>query len=313
MSSATVVSTREVPWMKIGKLTEQPMTAGDAAKLGGLDFEVKKCPLAYETWTAPNPVSGIAQKTYKPISDRVAIVRCDTGDWLGIMSKNYPVLQYGAAFDFMDTVNPTYVACGALKGGKQGFMVVKAPTTFHMLENVDPHDLYVVLRTSHDGSRGIEICVMPLRQRCMNQLTLQSFSAGVPHRWSITHNTSMHAKLKDAQDTLSNVGAYAQSFGTTVNKLAKITITVDTGRTLLENVLPDRPRRGDQIDQIITAWTESDTVGFSGRAWGLVNAVSEYFDWTRPGGSAESRFVGALQGVTTITLNRVAGRLLSRA
>jgi phage/plasmid-like protein (TIGR03299 family) len=303
-TAATVVSTREVPWMKIGKLTESPMTAAEAARQGGLNFEVVKAQL---TWTYDNDhMSG-------NVTDRVALIRRDTWTQVGFMSKNYPILQYREAFDFMDTVNPTYVAAGCLKGGRQGFMVVKAPTNFHMLENVDPHDLYVVLRTSHDGSRGIEICVMPLRQRCMNQLTLQSFSAGVPHRWSITHNTSMHKKLASAQETLSNVGAYATAFGSTVQKLLKITITVDAGRALLETVLPARPRRDDQIDQILTAWSGSDTVGFAGRGWGLVNSVSEYFDWGRVGGSPESRFVGALQGATTTTINRVAGRLLSRA
>lgn len=305
MTTDTLVSTREVPWMKIGKLAEQPMTAAEAAKLGGLDFEVEKWPLYARP---PGPISAPGAV----ISDRVAVMRSDTKTWLGIMSKDYPVLQYGDAFDFMDTVNPTYVAAGCLKGGKQGFMVVRAPDAFNVLGGEDPHDLYFVLRTSHDGSRAIEILLMPLRRRCMNQLTLQSFSRDVPHRWSIKHTSTMAAKLAHAQSTLKNAGAYATTYEKLAQRLVKMKLTEDVARTTLMSVLPDRPRRSDQVDRIISAWHTAETVGFDWTGWGLVNAVSEYFDWGRTGGSPESRFIGALQGQTTRTLNRVTGRLLSR-
>jgi len=311
-TAQVTVSTREAPWMKIGKLVDKPMTAAEAARLGGLDFTVVKCSLYYEIMTPPNPVSGISQSVHKLIDDRVAVVRPDTGAHLGIMSKNYPVLQYEEAFDFMDTVRPTYVAAGCLKGGRQGFLVVEAPTSLQILGGDDPHDLYAVLRTSHDGSRAVEVTVMPLRGRCMNQLTLHSFTAGVPHRWSIKHTSTMMAKLSEAQKSLGNVAEYAKRFTQTAETLAKIKVNVDTGETILRQILPNRPRRDDQIERIITLWQESETGGYPNRGWGLVNAVSEFYDWGRGGGNAESRFIGALQGSTTITINRVAARLLSR-
>lgn len=306
----TAVSTREVPWMKIGKLVEKPMTAAEAAKLGGLDFNVQKCSLFYTPGDPDVPLSDVNQ--FKRVGDRCAVVRTDTNTHLGIMSKDYPLLQYREAFDFMDTVNPEYVACGALKGGKQGFMVVRAPETVNILNGEDPHELFIVLRTSHDGSRAIEVSVMPLRQRCMNQLTLNSFAAGVPHRWAIKHTTTMVAKLADAQKSLVKVGAYASALEETAKRLVKIKITNDVAQTTLESVLPDRPRRAEQVERILTSWHESETVGFDWSGWGLVNAVSEYFDWGRTGGSAESRFIGALQGQTTNAINKTAARLLSR-
>lgn len=305
----TLVSTREVPWMKLGKLTEKPMTAAEAAELGGLNFTVSKRPLAFGR-QADLPDSELY--SYKPIKERIAVVRDGTEEWLGIMSNNYPLLQYSEAFDFMDTVDPEYVACGALKGGKQGFMVVRAPETINILSGDDPHDMYVVLRTSHDGSRAIEVAVMPLRARCMNQLTLQSFTKGVPHRWSIKHTSSMAVKLKDAQESLKQVGAYAKTLEKTANRLVNVQLTDDVAAETLRAVLPDRPRRAEQIEQIITTWHTAETVGFDWTGWGLVNAVSEYFDWQRKGGSPESRFVAALQGQTFNAINRTAGRLLSR-
>src|SRR6185295_19519587 len=100
-----------------------------------------------------------------------AIVNDTTGQPLGIMSDGYEILQYGEAFDFMDTISPHYVAGGALKGGRQGFLVVKAPTDVNAaLKKLDPHDFYIVVRTSHDGTRAVEASVMTLRWKCMNQL-----------------------------------------------------------------------------------------------------------------------------------------------
>lgn len=300
-TGSTQVSTREVPWIKLGKIAEQPMTAAEAAELGGLNFDVETRPLGYEK-----------DGKWITIGNRKAVVNMNTGAPLGIVSKMYPILQYAQAFDFMDAVAPTYVAAGALKGGKQGFMVVRAPEeTSAALNAIDPHDFFLVLRTSHDCSRAVEVSCMSLRGRCMNQLTLRSFAAGVPWRWTVKHTTTMHAKLAEAQHSLANLGAYNAAFIKNVEKL--IHVKVDDKRAIetLKFVLPDRPRRDEQIDRITSAWHNSETVGFDWTGWGLVNAVSEYFDWGRAGGSPESRFIGALQGSTHKAINTTARYLLT--
>lgn len=305
----TLVSTREVPWMKLGKLADKPMTAAEAAKLGGLNFTVSKRPIAFGTQA---DLPGSELWSYTTIKERVAVVRDDTNALLGVMSKDYPLVQFGEAFDFMDTVGSEYVAAGSLKSGRQGFLVVRAPDVIKPLGGSDPHDLFAVLRTSHDGSRAVEVAVMPLRNRCMNQLTLHSFTKGVPHRWSIKHTGNVHAKLAEAKKSLENLGLYAKAYEKTADRLAQAQVTDDAAKEILESVLPDRPRRPEQIEQIISTWHTSETVGFDWTGWGLVNAVSDYFDWQRTSGTAESRFVGALQGQTFNAINRTAGRILSR-
>jgi phage/plasmid-like protein (TIGR03299 family) len=305
-NKSTTVSTRTVPWMTIGKLTDTVMTAGEAATLGGLGFSVAKRALYCDE---PLDELGI-----RKIDERVAIVREDTGTWLGIMARDYPVLQYSEAFDFMDAVSPEYVAAGALKDGKQGFMVVKAPVDLDMMSDMgDDHDFYLVLRTSHDGSRAIEVSVMPLRGRCMNQLTLNSFSAGVPYRWSIKHTPTMTQKLQDAKEALANLDKYAKAFTRNAARLMELKITEGDAVEVLEDVLPKRPKTGEQIEAIITTWHGAETVGkeFDFTGWGLLNAVSDYFDWGRRGGTPESRFVNALQGQTHNAINRTTAMLLS--
>lgn len=308
----TMVSTRTVPWMKLGKLTEKAMTAAEAAQLGGLDFDVEKCDLFYAAELV-NTETGQVQKVVRPIPNRRAIVRKDTGVCLGIMAKGYPPLQYREAFDFMDQVNPNFVAAGGLRSGRQGFMVVETDLMDNVLGGEDPHKLYGILRTSHDGTRAVEVIAMALRGKCMNQLTMQTFTKGARYRWSIKHTSTMATKLKEATQTLSRLGAYANAYQVNVDRLVHTQLHEMDARTILKKALPDRPKTQDQIDTIINAWFTAPTVGFAGTGWGLVNAVSEYFDWQRTGGTPESRFIGALQGQTHNAINRVARQMLTPA
>lgn len=300
-------TTRTVPWMKMGQLEDTAKTAAEAAKLGGIDFPVLEAPVYFMTKQDGKP------PRYTKVEDRKAIVREDTGDWLSIVGKRYPIIQYGEAFDFMDSVSPDFVAAGSLRKGRQAFMVVKSPASITPFED-DPHELFAVLRTSHDCSRGLEVMVMPLRGRCMNQLTLKSFRAGVKHRWVVTHTGDVKAKLAAAQDSMLRIDKYAAAYVDNAQRLAAVKISDDSATDILTNILPNRPQREQVVTRIISGWhARPDSIGFDGTGWGLVQAVSEYFEWDRTGGTAESRFLAALQGQTHNAINKVTGRILSRA
>lgn len=302
----TQFSSRVVPWMKLGQIVDGTVTAAEAAKLGGIDFKVAERPLYFRT-------NG-KDSTYRRIDERKVLVHEDTNQWLGIVSKDYPVVQYGEAFDFMEAVGVRFVAAGGLRGGRQGFMVVETDVQFStdFLPD-DDQKLYGVLRTSHDCSRSIEVMVMPLRGRCMNQLTLRSFAKNVPHRWSVVHAGDVKSKLAAARASIGKLDDYAKSFESNARRLIETKVTDDVAQTILKYVLPDRPKRPQVIESIIAGWHErTATNGYDGTGWGLVNAVSEYFEWDRALGSPESRFLAALQGQTHNAINKTAGYILTR-
>lgn len=323
MSETTVLesqqfSTREVPWMKLGRLVEQPQTAAEAAKLAGLDFTVSLCDVAFNAAT-DNQDTGL-NASWKQIPTRKAVIADDNGDFMGFAStKVYHTLQYAEAFDFMDTLGAPYVAAGGLRKRRQGFMVVKPEVEFNVLNGSDPHDLFAVLRTSHDCTRGVEVSVMPLRGRCMNQLTLRTFTKGAQYRWAIKHTSTMHAKLAEAQQSLDKIGLYAQRYVELAEQLANTAIKPETARYVLQTVIPEPVSRTERVrdqwverlDRIVNLWESSPTVGFAGTGWGLVNAVSDYYDWGRSGGTAESRFLNALEGETHKKINAVTSLLLT--
>ena len=194
-------------------------------------------------------------------------------------------------------------------------MVVRAPGKweFKLAHGTDLHHLYLVLRTSHDGSRAVEVSIQPLRGLCMNQLTLRSFVAGVPHRWSIPHTSTMTTKLAEAKKSIHKFNEYGAALTKLSDKLVDLKVGQPLAQQVLTRVIPDRPRAQEVREEILKLWTGAPTVGYAGTGWGLVNAISEYFEWGRTGGTPQSRFVGALQGQTHQAINRAAGLLLSRA
>lgn len=318
----TQFSTREVPWMKLGKLVDEPKTAAEAAKMAKLDFTVSLSPV-YADRTVTNEDGTI---TLKPrlIAGRKAVMADDNDDFMGFVStSSYHSLQYGEAFDFMDSINPTYVAAGGLRSRRQGFMVVKPipVNDIKILGGDDPHQLYAVLRTSHDCSRATEVSVMMLRGKCMNQLTLQAFSKDARYRWSIKHTSTQAAKLKEAQESLVNIGVYVKRYATNVTRLADTPVSEAKADKLLRIVIPQpkgkTQRTEDQyesrISKMLELFATSPQVGFAGTGWGLVNSVSEYFEWHRTGGTPESRFLNALEGQTHKKLNKTAMLVLSNA
>lgn len=301
----TVFTTREVPWMKLGKLVEQPQTAAEAMQMANLDFTVSKLDAGFMT----------ADGVWKPAVNRKAIVRDDTGEFFEFVSPEYEVFQYAEAFDFMDTIKPRYVAAGSLKGGRQAFLVVEPDRPSVTVGGDDKHDIFVVLRTSHDRSRAIEVALMPLRYRCMNQLTLRSFTSDAKYRWSISHTKSAREKLHQAQQVMAQLDEYTTEFQRLAERLMRSRPNEDEARKILKQyVTPWAKGQDEVIDTIIHSWRENvETVGFNDTSWGLVSAVSDYFDWGRSRGTPESRFLNAVQGITHTTLNNITRELVQLA
>jgi phage/plasmid-like protein (TIGR03299 family) len=305
----TTFSSRQVPWLKVGTVIDDPdVDAREAARLGGLDFEVELRRSAFERSDG---------SAWRIVDSRYAVVRQDTEQFFSHVSAGYKPVQYAEAFTFMDGINPRYVSAGQFNGGRQGFMVVQLPEHMNIdpqpLGESDPHQLYVVLRTSHDLSKAIEVAVLPLRDRCMNQLPLSTFMRSTPQHWSIKHVGDVTKKLANAKLTLTRTEQYVEVFTRRVQELAQTRVTTDRLGHVLRLILPDRPGRDAQVTTIQSAFKSQPEVGFTNTAWGGVNAVSEYFEHGRESGSRtpQSRFTDGLAGNTAKYVNRVAQLLLA--
>lgn len=302
--AGTSFTSRTVPWMKLGTtIDDEDVGAAEAARLGGLDFEIALEPAGHRK----------ASGAWRVTPNRFAITRLDTDEVFNYTTKDYELISYADAFEFLDGINPRYVAAGSFGGGRQGFIVARLPdrtaVDLKLGGETDHHDLYTVVRTSQNLSRGVEVAILMLRGRCMNELTLPSLTRDAPQSWSIRHTRNAREKLAEARSVLTRADRYVEDFQAQARRLVEVDLELEEAERLIRAALPDRPRREEQVGAIVDAWRTSPTVGFEGTGWGLVNATSEYFEWGRPmsrGRSVQSQFTGALDGATHKYVARVA-------
>lgn len=336
-------TTRDVPWAKIGTVIDDPaVDAAEAARLGGIDFDVEVTDAAF--WVRHRPLLADDDSTQltddggqplfvgelnRPTTDpgrfkiepsRRAIIRPDDEEWFSYVSNDYQLVQFREAFAFMDALSPRYVAAGSMTHGRQGFIVVQLPEHERselVIDDVeDPHDLYVILQTSHDATRGIKIAVTTMRNRCMNMLTLPTFDASAPQSWSIRHVGDPHKQLADAETTLRNTAAYREFFETSVRQLASVRVDSDDLRRIVRRVLPSRLKRvEEQVTAIVDRFETADTVGFRNTGWGALNAISDYLQWGRTTASRteQSEFTSPLDGDAAKYVNNAFQLLMNSA
>ena len=103
----------------------------------------------------------------------------------------------------------------------------------------------------HDGTKAVQVMVMPLRDKCMNMLGLQTFGRDAPQRWSLQHTSTLAERLAEARHTLQQVDTYADEYRRMTERLAAVDLEEQALRSTLERTLPHRPRTTELIDGIL--------------------------------------------------------------
>jgi phage/plasmid-like protein (TIGR03299 family) len=311
----SMFSAREVPWHKLGTVLPDVAKAEEAIRAGGLDWTVKLVPLyaGINIQDGDNPER--ATTHYTLVEDRHAVVRLSDNKSLGVVGGHYVPFQNVDAFRFMDHLvdsgDAKYETAGSLRGGKIVFLTCRVPRDI-LIGGEDRHELYLLLRTSHDGTKAISVYVTPIRVVCMNTLSLATHNRNVKQKWSVTHVSTVHGRIAEARDSLKMTFAYVEEFRRMGDKLLKTKITDEEFSTLLTRVLPNRPKTPDVKAAITTVYQRSPAVRYPGTAWGALNAISEYFDWHRRSGSHEAKMINTIDGIGAKTRNTAAALLLAK-
>ncbi len=103
-------------WHGLGVTVDHAPTSREAFKLAGLDWDVETRELFFAG------IGDNGQPTYNPVADRVATVRTDNGLCLGVVGKQYKVVQNSELFTWCDQLvgsgDVRYESAGALKDGR---------------------------------------------------------------------------------------------------------------------------------------------------------------------------------------------------
>lgn len=304
---AAIAYTGDTPWHSYGTRFKKGFTSEEALKAAGLDYDVE-----LQELSTPNVVC----ESHK------AVVRTDTQDVLGVVGNNYEPLQNKDAFRFFDALvkgkEALYETAGALKGGRQIWLLAKIEGQIDILKN-DPINKYFLLTNRHDGLGSVAGRVTPIRVVCNNTLTA-AMGKRVKEEIRIVHRGNVADRLEFAGELLAKVGAFYDELAEVYRKFAKVQMKDKQMRTFIAEAL--RPYGGVKTEQealeiaklqeeegmsvrlqtevnnvmtLVENGRGTDIKGVRGTLWGTYNAITEYVDHhktPRTGDEGRVQYIG---------------------
>jgi len=268
----------EKPWHGIGTELKKPATAKEAIMAAKLNYEV-----GTEHLKLAN--------TGTVISPELAIVRMDTKDKLGIVTKKYKIIQNVEAFDFFDNVvgegKAIYHTAGALGLGERIWTLAKLPKDLVIKKEVV--EQYLLLTNSHDGKSSLKMYFTPVRVVCQNTLmmSLRDASSGI----SIRHTGNIKSKVEEAQRVLDIATVFYSDFEKIAEKFVATKMDVKKTEDYFDQVLDIKENDDDNYTRVTNQKADLLSIYENGKGndrpevrhtlWTAFNAVTEYTDHFR--------------------------------
>lgn len=293
---------RTLPWVRLGVDVKKCKTTECAINEAGLDWDVELQDVYRD--------SGGTGRPGKKLPGVFAVSRVDENEVLGIVRSKYKVFQNRDAFSFTETLlkngDVQLVSAGQDRGGSVVFIVYRMAET--VVVNGDEFEIYLVMRTTHDGSGAITVDVMPVRIICGNGMA--TVAEGRKSRWSVTHTSDVMAKLHEAESTLALTTDYVESFGRRMELMRGCKITPAKITKAIESAWPrggEKARR-DTIAGVMRQLQSSPTIADEdrGSVWGALNATTEYMQHVRGFRTDHQAFTSTLDGFETKVRTAIA-------
>lgn len=311
-------SVRQKAWHSLGTIVEDYPTSSQAIQHAGLDYNVEKRPIfTYDTENHHgDPETELLIPEVK-VDGYFATVRSDTDEALGVVGKDYHVVQNVDAFSFFDSIvgggdGIMYETAGALGRGERVFITAKLPDYIRVGRN-DLIEQYLFLTTSHNGSGSITAAFTPVRIVCQNTLNaaMRSNTNGI----KIKHTANAHDRLKQAHQLMGISTQLGQEMEQLFNHWAKVSITDKQVKKLVQLAMaPNREtldciRNGkpfepsslfnNTVEKVLEFAQTSPSQQMEttkGNLFGVYNSVTGYFQNVREFKTEESKFNSIMGG-----------------
>ena len=276
----------EKAWHGLGQQLEAGQSIEVWAKAAGLSHTVERSTVQYQAGGILLPHAG-----------RDVLYRSDTNAPLGVVGKDYNIVQPADVLDFFarlaENNNFELETAGALSGGKRIWAMAKVNdgATIVGQDVVKP---YVLLATSYDGTLATTARFTSVRVVCSNTLGYASAESGDTVRIN-------HSKAFSAKDAALDLGIAINGFEKFLidsrrlaNQQVNSTFAVQFLKTLLPISMSTKTVNGIKVQeqvpvektkafQSIMALFNGQAIGnelpeAEGTAWGLLNAVTEHVD-----------------------------------
>ena len=245
-----------------------------AIKLGGLNYEVEK----REIYTS----DGIL------VPNKFATIRTDTNQVLGVVGKNYNIVQNSEGFAFVDELvqeGAEYECAGTYNNGAGAWMCAKTESVKILDDDFDP---YILFTNSFDGSGTIKAMFTPVRVFCSNCFVRAEKQS--TYKISIRHNKDVKDRLMIAKDTLLANSNYVQEIKQFSEDMAVASFTkqdfMDMSEMLVGEDLEATPVMQERANiakaELLAAYNQDDLQNFNNSAYKALMAVSDYETHRQP-------------------------------
>lgn len=307
-------SVKEKAWHGLGQIVQDYPTSAEAIKFAGLDYEVVK----QDIYTTCYNADGQPMDFTKRIKSHHATMRPDTGEVLGVVGKDYEIIQNRDAFSFFDSIvggdGIQYETAGALGKGERIFITAKLPGYIKVGQE-DLIEQYLFLTTSHDGFGSITAAFTPVRIVCNNTLNaaLRNYSNAI----KIRHTANAKDRLEQAHKVMGISNQLSGQLEQLFNQWTKVKITDPQLQQLIRLALVPNKEVLDDIqncrwDELSTNFNNicnsvfeyaqtsptQQTETTKGNLFGAYNAVTGYFQNVRHYRDGEAKLKSLLYGGT---------------
>lgn len=303
-------SVKEKAWHGLGQIIEDYPTSAEALKFAGLDYTVEK----QKIYTMRNEY----ENPQLIVPDYFATMRKDTADVLGIVGKDYKIVQNVDAFSFFDSIvggdGIQYETAGALGKGERIFITAKLPG-YIKVGREDLIEQYLFLTTSHNGYGSITAAFTPVRIVCNN--TLNAALRNQTSSIKIRHTANAKDRLEQAHKVMGISNQLSVQLEGIFNSWSKVKITdpevlrliqlaMTPNKEVLENL---QKGKHDELSTCFNNICNSvyeyalgsetqQTETTKGTLFGAYNAVTGYFQNVRTYKNEEAKIKSVLYGGT---------------
>ncbi len=312
-------SVKEKAWHGLGQIVEGFPTSSEALKFAGLDYTVAKRKLF--TFDNENEIANEDIEIKIPeieVPNFYATIRTDNETVLGVVGRDYEVVQNIDAFSFFDAIvggdGIQYETAGALGKGERIFITAKLPS-YIKVGNDDLIEQYLFLTTSHDGGGSITAAFTPVRIVCNN--TLNAALRNHSNAFKIRHTANAKERLEEAHKLMGITNQLSNELEGIFNQWAKVRITDPEVKKLIQMALVPNNEvlqniQAGKDDELSTCFKNMTDTAFEyamsnetqqlettkGSLFGAYNAVTGYFQNVRTYKNEEAKLKSLLFGGT---------------
>ena len=314
-------SVQQKAWHGLGQIVKDYPTSSEAIQHAGLDYEVIKSLLLTKVSNSiENTNATEIRHNELEVPNYFATIRNDSNTVLGVVGKEYHIVQNREAFSFFDSIvggtdGILYETAGALGNGERIFITAKLPDYIRVGNGDDVTEKYIFLTTSHDGSGSITAAFTPVRIVCQN--TLNASLRNMSNVVRIRHTSGAKQRLDNAHKVMGLANEFSNQLEGIFNEWAKVRVNDHEAKKLIQLALcPNKETllhiKSGNEDEISTVFknTVEDAFAYAmtsdsqqmettkGTLFGAYNAVTGYYQNVRSYKDNEAKLQSIILGGT---------------